>query len=362
MPSTLIHWFYFRGIQMKRVFRSLYFMLLFIVGAATASFDATCQTVTCKIKNITLSNSIYSFEVWGKSSGGTMSVSRFQIAFNFNSSGLSVPSSYTPALAPRFAPKYMFQISINAGSWYAWGWTPWNGSDVVTLSDTGSDGELLATIAFTVTDPAQSAGITWHSSQCSFTGATTTTLLGGDNSPLPIQLASFKVGSLANNDVTLSWTTASETNNYGFFVLRDGASINFIAGHGTTLDHHTYSYTDNPGPGKHRYGLKQVDMDGTATLSETILMDVAGKFALSQNYPNPFNPSTQMAFSITKEGPVSLRVYDILGREVATLVNENRKAGQYTERFDGSRLASGVYMYVLQTAEGRITSRMILSK
>jgi len=118
-----------------------------------------------------------------------MSVSRFQIAFNFNSSGLSVPSSYTPALAPRFAPKYMFQISINAGSWYAWGWTPWNGSDVVTLSDTGSDGELLATIAFTVTDPAQSAGITWHSSQCSFTGATTTTLLGGDNSPLPIQLA-----------------------------------------------------------------------------------------------------------------------------------------------------------------------------
>jgi hypothetical protein len=91
-------------------------------------------------------------------------------------------------------------------------------------------------------------------------------------------------------------------------------------------------------------------------------LNVSSTFALKSNYPNPFNPSTQIAFSITKEGPVTLRVYDILGREVATLVNENRKPGQYTERFDGSRLASGVYMYVLQSGDGRLTSRMILSK
>lgn len=85
-------------------------------------------------------------------------------------------------------------------------------------------------------------------------------------------------------------------------------------------------------------------------------------FSLTQNFPNPFNPSTQIVFSVTKEGPVTLRVFDILGREVATLVNGNRKAGEYSERFVGSRLASGVYMYVLQSAEGRLTSRMILSK
>jgi hypothetical protein len=90
--------------------------------------------------------------------------------------------------------------------------------------------------------------------------------------------------------------------------------------------------------------------------------NVSSTFALKPNYPNPFNPSTQIAFSITKEGPVSLRVYDILGREVATLVNENRKPGQYTERFDGSRVASGVYMYVLRSSEGHLTSRMLLSK
>lgn len=91
-------------------------------------------------------------------------------------------------------------------------------------------------------------------------------------------------------------------------------------------------------------------------------LNVSSTFALKPNYPNPFNPSTQISFSITKEGAVSLRVYDILGREVATLVNENRKPGLYTERFDGSRMASGVYMYMLKSSEGHLTGRMILSK
>jgi hypothetical protein len=186
----------------------------------------------------------------------------------------------------------------------------------------------------------------------------------GSNAPLPIQLASFKSVESVGRGVTLIWTTASETNNYGFYVQRNGVDLKFIAGHGTTLDQHSYSYTDNPSPGQYQYRLKQVDLNGTATLSEAILMDVAApsKFALNQNYPNPFNPSTQIAFSTTREGPISLRVYDILGREVATLVNENRKAGQYIEQFDGTRFASGLYMYVLRNSEGQLTSRMILSK
>jgi hypothetical protein len=85
-------------------------------------------------------------------------------------------------------------------------------------------------------------------------------------------------------------------------------------------------------------------------------------YSLSQNYPNPFNPSTRISFVTTKEGPVSLRVYDILGREIATLVNENRNPGQYTEHFDGSRLASGMYVFVLKSSEGQRSNRMILSK
>jgi hypothetical protein len=85
-------------------------------------------------------------------------------------------------------------------------------------------------------------------------------------------------------------------------------------------------------------------------------------FSLKPNFPNPFNPSTRISFAITKEGPVSLRVYDVLGREVATLVNENRRPGEYTEMFNGNQMASGVYVYVLRSAEGELVGRMMLLK
>jgi hypothetical protein len=110
--------------------------------------------------------------------------------------------------------------------------------------------------------------------------------------------------------------------------------------------------------------LKQIDLDGAATMSDAQLIAIAPpvKFALNQNFPSPFNRSTQISFSTTMEGPVTLRVYDIPGREVATSVNENRKPGEHIERFDGTRFASGVYMYVPQSADGRLTRRMVLSK
>ena len=82
--------------------------------------------------------------------------------------------------------------------------------------------------------------------------------------PLPIQLASFKAVVLTGNGVTLTWITASETNNYGFYVQRDGVDIIFIAGLGTSTTGKTYTYTDNPDPGQHRYGLRQVDLNGAA--------------------------------------------------------------------------------------------------
>jgi hypothetical protein len=180
---------------------------------------------------------------------------------------------------------------------------------------------------------------------------------------LPIQLSSFKA-ALLSTGVALSWSTVSETNNYGFYVQRNGTDVTFIAGHGTSIQQHSYSYTDNPCPGRYQYQLKQVDLDGTATLSESVVVDVTAptKFALKQNYPNPFNPSTQITFSITKDGPVSLNVYDVLGREVTTLVNENRKAGQYTEQFIGNQVASGMYVYVLRSAEGQLVGRMMMLK
>jgi len=85
-------------------------------------------------------------------------------------------------------------------------------------------------------------------------------------------------------------------------------------------------------------------------------------FALHQNYPNPFNGSTRIAFDLPKAGPVTLRVYDLLGREVATLVDGVRVAGQHSVLFDGSRLASGIYFYRLEAGGGHEVKKMVLLK
>ena len=89
---------------------------------------------------------------------------------------------------------------------------------------------------------------------------------------------------------------------------------------------------------------------------------VPNGFVLSQNYPNPFNPSTEINFTITRAGFTTLVVYDMLGREVATLVSENLTAGAYTATFDASRLSSGTYMYTLTSGGNRISKKMMLVK
>ena len=87
-------------------------------------------------------------------------------------------------------------------------------------------------------------------------------------------------------------------------------------------------------------------------------------YSLSQNYPNPFNPSTTITFQLSKSNFVSLKVFDVLGREVAVLVNEEKSVGEYSVRFDGSHLASGMYIYQINIGHGQFvqTKKMILVK
>lgn len=86
------------------------------------------------------------------------------------------------------------------------------------------------------------------------------------------------------------------------------------------------------------------------------------RFDLGQNYPDPFNPSTKISYSIPTTGLVTLKVYNILGQEVATLFSGMRNAGNYEETFDGSKLASGVYFYRLQTGNQTLVKKMLMLK
>jgi len=187
---------------------------------------------------------------------------------------------------------------------------------------------------------------------------------------IPVELSGFTAVAI-DGTVKLNWTTATELNNSGFEILRctendnEWSTIGFVPGFGSTTETHKYSFTDNDvATGKYSYRLKQLDFDGSFTFSEIVEADVYPiyDFTLEQNYPNPFNPSTKIKYQIQVGGFVSLKVYDVLGKEVATLVNGEKSAGSYEIEFDASKLSSGVYFYNLRSGDFTQTNKMVLMK
>ena len=102
----------------------------------------------------------------------------------------------------------------------------------------------------------------------------------------------------------------------------------------------------------------------TASTSLTSINDVTapGGYYLSQNYPNPFNPSTVISYSVANSGQVTLKLYNIIGKEIATLVNEYKEPGNYYYQFDGKELTSGVYLYKFQSGNFVSVKKMVLMK
>jgi hypothetical protein len=194
---------------------------------------------------------------------------------------------------------------------------------------------------------------------------------------IPVELASF-TAMVNGSNVSLNWMTASEANNSGFEVERKVLSpqssvttsefekVGFVKGNGTTTGVSTYSFTDKGlTAGIYDYRIKQMDFDGTFkyyNLSESIEIGVPDKFELSQNYPNPFNPSTVISYQLPVTGIVTLKVYNVIGQEVAEIVNEVKQAGVHTVQFDGSNLPSGVYLYKLNAGNFISTKKMMFLK
>lgn len=187
---------------------------------------------------------------------------------------------------------------------------------------------------------------------------------------IPVELTAF-TGSAVDNNIQLNWSTSTETNNRGFELQRRTAAenmwsdIGFITGSGTTTKPHNYSFIDKNLPeGKYQYRLRQIDFDGTFEYpgmveTEIVLPEV---FALSQNFPDPFNPVTTINYSLSNDVKVSLKIYNILGKEIMTLVDENEKAGFHSIKFNGSNLPSGVYIYRLNSGINTLSKKMILLK
>lgn len=191
------------------------------------------------------------------------------------------------------------------------------------------------------------------------------------DSPLPVELISF-TSDVQENSVKLQWKTGSEENNKEFVVERRVENSEWrisgsVKGSGNSSTEQSYNFEDrNLITGKYFYRLKQTDYNGNYKyhyLSNEVVIGMPDNFILEQNYPNPFNPTTKIKFTLPKDAIVKLTVFDLSGREVSRLINnELRKADYHTIEFNGINLASGIYFYRIEAGEFVQSRKMVLIK
>jgi hypothetical protein len=197
---------------------------------------------------------------------------------------------------------------------------------------------------------------------------------------VPVQLSSFSASlesgmAAAGKHVTLRWSTASESNNVGFNLIRSRS----LSGRYDKINRQLiaprhdgqYVFVDNDveADGKYFYKLQDIDWQGNVTEHGPVSITVASpeSYVLQQNYPNPFNPATLIRYELPKAGHVSLIIYNSLGQEVRRLVDKQQAAGYHDVTWNGrdqngKPVPSGVYHYRLQVGDFVAAKRMLMAK
>jgi len=282
--------------------------------------------------------------------------------------------TWLSVIAPSFQYSSIFFVDENTG-WIV-GHSPYH---IMKTSDSGANWYLQAFYHYNRLYSCYfyNHTIGWVSGEDGIVSRTTDGGASWGSFFLPVELTSFVV-NIFFDKVDLLWSTATEVNNHGFEIERSldktiWASIGFREGKGTTSEPQDYTYSDDISEissSKLYYRLKQIDFNGSFEYSKIVEVEIAPtKFSLQQNYPNPFNPGTSIQFAISSLPTgqagrqfVTLKVYDVLGKEIATLVNEEKSAGSYETEFNASHLASGIYFYQLRAGDYVETKKMILMK
>jgi len=255
-----------------------------------------------------------------------------------------------------------------------------NGTSDQTIYSASSPANTLSTFGtLTIDNPGNVTLLTDVGVETSFTITQGTVDLNGNNlyvngvlytGPLPVELVSFSA-RISDNRVILNWSTATEVNNYGFEIQRSVQTdkwevLGFIEGHGNSNSPKEYSFTDTEvnSSGVYYYRLKQIDNDGAYEFSNQLEVnfEAPDNLKLNQNYPNPFNPSTTISFNLPESGIVTLRIYNLIGEEVKTLVEGYTEAGIHTFSFNAEGYPSGMYLYRLNTNGFTETKKMLFIK
>jgi hypothetical protein len=296
---------------------------------------------------------------------GSVVIGSSSLEQQYTVSGLGVSSDIVNT------PPLNFEISLTTGSGFT--------TSPITLTQLG--GFVDATTIFVRFTPL-SIGFKSNTIFVTSSGSSPqgVDVSGTGTEALPVELTSFSALLIKNKTINLTWQTAIEVNNYGFEVQRSQTpqagqasnpksetweKIGFVNGHGNSNSPKKYSFIDSsPLAGKVQYRLKQIDIDGKFEYSAIVEVNVEtpASFVLNQNYPNPFNPTTNISYEIPVKSNVVIKVYNVLGNEVATLLNEEKQPGNYQVKFDASKLSNGIYFYTIKTVGFTQSKKMILLK
>lgn len=204
--------------------------------------------------------------------------------------------------------------------------------------------------------------------------------------PVTIVDGSF-IGDIIDSTVEIKWETATEQNNYGFYILRSDTSfvwleIDFVQqlpANSNAPKYYKFIDTTINANGNYFYQLKQMDIDGiTSVYQDTVKVTVdyitsilenisqedflPENFKLFQNYPNPFNPGTNILFTLRERSFVTLKIYSLTGEEIKTLISGRVTEGTHSIKFKPNSLPSGIYIYKLNVENNSATKKMLLIK
>jgi hypothetical protein len=325
------------------------------------------------------------------STPGNLGVGTSTIVIDFDDAAITFAEAPVVAVDYAFANYVGFQATRTGGN------AAYNASVVRTNSarltvvidlgfTTDGNGQALpgtstdvVALRFTVADPSRSTALTFDNVQL-FDGpgtAYTNGVFTGLDAALPVELTGFEARQ-GENGVQLLWETASERGNAGFDVQRrvdaevgseaDADSwerVTFVQGAGTTAEAQQYAFTDTGVPftaQRVTYRLRQVDYDGASAFSAPIEVEVGTPLAFKTHgvFPNPVQRATTLRYELPTETRVRVEIYDVLGRRVALVADEEKEAGRYELPLDAQRLAGGLYLVRVQTPERSGTQQMIV--
>ncbi len=171
----------------------------------------------------------------------------------------------------------------------------------------------------------------------------------------PVEMMRLE-GHIVEGGIEITWSTASESNNYGFEIQRSQninsnfKTIGFVRGKGTSTELNEYRFVDiSVGTSTYYYRLLQIDSNGNHSILNTIRIDMTLPFKvhLNQNFPNPFNNTTTISYNLPEKSDVQLIIYDLTGKKINSLIRENQTSGYYNIVWNASGLASGHYYCIL---------------